>query len=203
MHTNDDWKTSLERFGAQIGNIEAVLHTQEEIRIRFAPQVILPAACQVSRNLYQYFVASCEIAHFSRPLTGHGNVISIVQGIPSSLFPASIWDAPGHPVVITDRGVEIDGPPSSMPSKRLYPVKSGLGAVFLVGWESEALELRVWGYDSDGLHGALRLIPSLTGVGQPDFVVVRKECAWRGSAGVLAMGFFDSHWRVSEGSYLS
>jgi hypothetical protein len=40
----------------------------------------------------------------------------------------------------------------------------------------------------------------LTGVGQPDFVVFGGSAKWRGIEGVLAMGFFDSEWKVTASS---
>jgi hypothetical protein len=46
-------------------------------------------------------------------------------------------------------------------------------------------------------------LPMLTGVGQPDFIIVSKRCAWEGAAGVHAMGSFDNSWGVSETSFVS
>ena len=181
-----------------MGNLGAILRTRGEMQVRFAPQSTLPMACQISRNLYQYFGASCDIGPLSKPVSDTSNVISVLQGPPKNN-----WATIGHPIVIGSTGVEVEGPSSCIPPKKLYPSEPGLGAIFLVGRSEEKLELRVWGYDTDGLQQALRLIPTLTGVGQPDFVIVRKECAWKGAAGVSAMGFFDSRWKVSNGSYLS
>jgi len=52
------------------------------------------------------------------------------------------------------------------------------------------LELDVWGSDARGLEIAARLVPMLTGVGQPDFVIADKTMLEQGAGGVLAMGFF-------------
>lgn len=87
--------------------------------------------------------------------------------------------------------------------KTVFPFESGMGAIFLRPLLGERLELVVWGLDKQGLRLAARLIPMLTGVGQPDFVVVRKRCAWEGAAGVLAIGLFDNFWEVSEASFIS
>ena len=60
----------------------------------------------------------------------------------------------------------------------------------------------VWGVDLVGLEQAARLVPALTGVGQPDFVVMSAECRLLGHAGVYAAGFFDYSWQISESSYI-
>lgn len=78
-----------------------------------------------------------------------------------------------------------------------------MGAIFLRPLLNERLELVVWGFDQQGLRQAARLVPMLTGVGQPEFVVVSQRCAWEGAAGVLAMGSFDNFWNVSEASFVS
>ena len=105
-----------------------------------------------------------------------------------------------HPIEIDgDCGVVLhkrDG------EKRRYALQNGLGAIFLRPLADERLELVIWGFDDTGLRLAARLFPMLTGVGQPDFIVVRKRMAWEGAAGALAMGSFDSLWQFSEASYL-
>ena len=105
-----------------------------------------------------------------------------------------------HPIGVNEsEGVSVrrhDGT-----QQRFGPL-AGLGAIFLRPRPDESLELVIWGYDKLGLRLAARLLPMLTGVGQPDFVIVRKECAWEGAAGVLAMGSFDNHWNLSEGSFV-
>ena len=87
--------------------------------------------------------------------------------------------------------------------KTMFPFEVGMGAIFLRPLLDERLELVVWGFDKQGLRQAARLMPMLTGVGQPDFVIVSKRCAWKGAAGVLAMGLFDNFWKVSRGSFFS
>lgn len=189
--------------------MEAILRTEGEMCIRYAPGGLLSVATQASRNLYQYFGASCEIAEYShsycKAVEGLvGNVISIIQGLPLDDFQSVGWTAQGCPIAITKSGISVDGPGKhhDARSKKFYHNEPGLGAVFLVPRAKEAMELLVWGFDADGLAQAVRLIPTLTGAGQPDFVVVRKQCAWEGSAGVFALGFFDAQWRVSAASYL-
>lgn len=78
-----------------------------------------------------------------------------------------------------------------------------IGAIFLRPLKSESLELVVWGADEEGLRTAARLAPMLTGVGQPDFVVVSKGILRKGADGVLALGFFDTQWKVSKNSFFT
>lgn len=82
----------------------------------------------------------------------------------------------------------------------IYGLEEGLGAIYLRPNEAGTLDLVVWGVDLAGLQYAARMVPMLTGVGQPDFVVVNKECAWKGAAGVHALGYLDSFWNISDGS---
>lgn len=42
------------------------------------------------------------------------------------------------------------------------------------------MKLMVWGGDLAGLRHAASLAPTLTGSGQPDFVVVSDRCRWNG-----------------------
>ena len=88
-------------------------------------------------------------------------------------------------------------------TETIFPFEVGMGAIFLRPLLDERLEVVVWGFDKQGLRQAARLMPMLTGVGQPDFIVVSKRCAWEGAAGVLALGSFDNFWRVSEASFIS
>lgn len=77
-----------------------------------------------------------------------------------------------------------------------------MGVIFLRPLEDEKLELVVWGSDIEGLEQAARLVPTLTGVGQPDFLVLSESCRWKGHAGLYAACFFDHSWRISPGSYI-
>ena len=86
---------------------------------------------------------------------------------------------------------------------RKYQFQEGLGAAFLRPLPDERLELVIWGYDDLGLRQAARLVPLLTGSGQPDFVIVSKKSRWQGANGALAMGFFDYSWNVSKASFFT
>ena len=153
-------------------------------------------ALQISRNLYQYFGADSEILEGAYDATlPSGNVITVATG--TAKLPMSLRS---HPIAIDDHsGVVIrkrDG------TQRKYAFQEGLGVIFLRPLSSERLELVIWGFDDSGLRQAARLLPMLTGVGQPDFVVVRRRMAWEGAAGALAVGSFDSFWQLSEASFL-
>jgi len=109
-------------------------------------------------------------------------------------FPLTIT----HPGVVALRGA--DG------RTRVYDSKAGLGAIFLRPLSrngNDQVELVVWGADEDGLETAARLVPMLTGVGQPDFVVADSKMLWGGAGEVLAMGYFDHRWNVTSESYLT
>jgi hypothetical protein len=69
--------------------------------------------------------------------------------------------------------------------------------------ENERLELVLWGSDVERLSQVSRLVPTVTGVGQPDFVVLGESARWKGIEGALAMGFFDHAWTVTPSSVVS
>jgi hypothetical protein len=129
-------------------------------------------------------------------MSSDGNIISIIQGIDDVS-----WNTPSFALqIVPDVGVVIA---ENGGHKRKYPFIAGLGAIYLQPLPHERLRLVIWGYDKYGLEYASRLVPMLTGVGQPDFIIVSKECWWKGTGGVLAMGFFDYMWNVSRASYLT
>lgn len=86
---------------------------------------------------------------------------------------------------------------------REYEGQDAVAAIFLQPGNGEGLELVVWGRDTEDARFAARLVPTLTGVGQPDFVVLSDSCKWRGVGGVTAMGFFDHEWNVSRSSFFA
>lgn len=155
-------------------------------------------ALQISRNLYQYFQADATIISKDDTDAGlpKGNVITIVEGID---LPQDFND--NFPIQISASG---DLTISDY-DERIWTYRASCihGAVFLKPLDGEALNLVVWGMDTSSVSQAARLVPTLTGVGQPDFVVLRKECKWRGLDGVAAAGFFDCSWKVSKTSFLS
>ena len=154
-------------------------------------------AVQISRNLFQYFAADSEIVNLSATPGSHsGNVISVSLGCDSPMLRSN-----SDPIGLNSaRGLYIHRPGGV---KTVLPFEIGMGAIFLKPLPGERLELVVWGFDKPGLRQAARLMPMLTGVGQPEFVVVSKRCASEGAAGVLALGSFDNFWKVSDASFVN
>ncbi|MCJ1391470.1 hypothetical protein MMC18_004334 [Xylographa bjoerkii] len=193
---DEQWKSSSQRYGSQLGALDAILRTKGPLLIQNQGSSTLSTALQISRNLYQYFAADCPITEsLDTNNTFPSNIISIFQGtekVPklAPSFPVEIDAAKG--ICIRDT----TGRP------KCYPFTAGIGALFLHPLPMERLQLVVWGYDEAGLRYASRLVPMLTGIGQADFIVASPECSWKGVAGVLATGFFDALWNVSAGSYL-
>lgn len=186
-----------QRYGRQLGALDAILRTSGRFAIVYSRSEALDVALQISRNLFQYFAADTEITHSkSLPLSFQGNVINLSLG-PSLSDPSR----KNHPISVEpDQGIVVRDA-SGFPKK--YEFEDGLGAAFLRPLPDEGLELVIWGYDDAGLRQAARLVPMLTGGGQPDFVIVSRKCRWRGASGVLAMGFFDYAWNISKASFLA
>ncbi|MCJ1244304.1 hypothetical protein MMC30_001502, partial [Trapelia coarctata] len=191
-----DWQTVSQRFGIQRGALDAILRTRGRLLIQYPDKHTMGIAKQIAQNLYQYFATDCEIVDSASITTAsQGNIISVVQGSEDTS-----WNIPSYAVELrSDKGIFIRDGTGQI---RHYPFDEGLGAVFLQPLADERLQLIVWGFDEAGLRYASRLVPMLTGVGQADFVVVSKECLWKGAAGALAMGSFDHAWNVSHGSFL-
>ena len=189
------WLTE-QRHGAQLGPLDSILRSVGRFLIRTSAPVH-DVALQISRNLFQYFSADSEIVDLCAAVgLQSGNVISVVLGSDSAMLGSC-----SDPVALDSSGglclCRSGG------TKTVFPFEVGMGAIFLKPLRDEKLELVVWGFDKQGLRQAARLLPMLTGVGQPDFIVVSKRCAWEGAAGVLAMGSFDNFWKVSEASFVS
>jgi len=150
-------------------------------------------ALEISRNLYQYYAADTEIAH-AVPETD-GNVVFLGRLADPFLGDSKVE----FPITISERFIVI----STLSGKAWrYKAEPGMGAIFVRPLPDERLMLVLWGSDELGLRRAARLLPLRTGVGQPDFVIVDRETTWAGAAGALALGMFDSEWRVSMGSCL-
>lgn len=177
--------------------MNALLRTKGTIRVYADEHALLDVALQISRNLYQYFRADTEIVSSGMPTeTGEGNVVRLVCGSklsPSILSSYPITIEPEYGLSMVRAGGH----------RRSYSLVPGLGAALLRPLPQERIELVIWGFDVEGIQQASRLVPMLTGVGQPDFVVFEKECRWKGAAGVRAMGFLDSSWNISESSYVT
>jgi predicted esterase len=193
---NGKWKTLQQRFGRQRGALDGIMRTVGSFNVMTCSKNTLDTAVQVSRNLYQYYHADSAITSCSSQDANHaGNLITLAIG---KDLRAGLLDT--YPIKILPIGIELRKSNSS--HIKVIPLEVGLGAIFLRPLRNEHLELVVWGSDESGLRQAARLVPTLTGVGQPDFIILSKEAAWQGHAGVIAMGFFDFEWRISEGSFV-
>ncbi|MCJ1377196.1 hypothetical protein MMC17_000288 [Xylographa soralifera] len=196
MTEDEHWKCLSQRYGSQLGALDAILRTKGPLVIQSQGSNTLEAALQISRNLYQYFGADCPITEsVDTDDTFPSNVISIYQGADKP--PET---APRFPVEVdATKGICIR---NAVGCQKCYPLTAGVGILFLHPLPMERLRLVLWGSDEEGLRSASRLMPMLTGVGQADFIVTSPECSWKGAAGVMAAGFFDSSWNVSAGSYM-
>ena len=124
-----------------------------------------------------------------------GNLVSVFQG--KKNIP---YFAPGFPIQLDEKsGIRVY---KEGGQQYRYNFEEGLGLICLKPFQNSKLELVLWGFDMTGLQLAARLFPMLTGVGQPDFVIVTRRMAWEGAAGLRALGYMDSNWRVSAASYL-
>ena len=177
--------------------MDTILRTTSAFTIRCSDSSV-GLALQISRNLLQYFGADSRIMLDSaRPTVethSTGNEIIIVEGteVPKS----ALADLP---LQIDDQSIRIRQSDGHI---RVLSKSAAVGAIFLRPLPHERLELVIWGTDSDGLREAGRLVPMLTGVGQPDFVVLGPDVKWKGHGGVLAMGFFDYQWNISKASFI-
>ncbi|KAL2863457.1 uncharacterized protein BJX67DRAFT_363566 [Aspergillus lucknowensis] len=215
-----DWQSLYQRYGRQVGAMDAILRTSGIFTIRICSIGIDGIALQTSRNLLQYFAADSRITHNcstsdtqdargSRPIRGNIITLSLGNNIPNST-------APNYPVRVTSTQIILSrtcsltnpGENAFLDSNEgchqyAFNHEPGMGALFLRPLEDESLELVVWGADIDGLEQAARLVPTLTGAGQPELIIISDSCRWNGHAGLYAAGHFDKFWQISSGSYIS
>ena len=173
----------------------AVLRSRGAFTIRYSGNESVSGhiAIQISRNLHQYFYADSKIVSAASYVAeGTGNVITL--GIGSDLPGGS---HPDFPIQIAAKSVTVR---DARGLERTYGGEGRISAIFLRPLGDERLELVVWGSDGEGLAQAARLVPMLTGVGQPDFVVLDDSARWKGVDGALALGFLDHSWEVTPSS---
>ena len=200
------WETSTasaassaghQRRSHQLGGMDAILRSHGHFSIVKHSKETDHIALQISRNLCQYYAADTDIAaNYTTALNTTGNIISIAIGedLPQEIDDQqSIWVT--HDGIIIDYNGENYGW-SAWQSK-------GLAAIFLRPLAGKRLELVVWGVNAKALETSARLVPLLTGGGQPDFIIMDQTMLWKGLEGTLGLGFFDWDWQVSQNSYLS
>ncbi|EFR01159.1 hypothetical protein MGYG_04163 [Nannizzia gypsea CBS 118893] len=190
------WRTISQKYGRQAG-VNAILRTRAPFTVIATTNETRDLALQTCRNLFQYLSADCVISSVAptrNATNAAGNDVTILLGASTNGNADS-----NSAISISTESLAI----KTSQGTTSYPFETGLGAIFIRPLEDERLELVIWGYDMAGLQQAARLVPVLTGVGQPDFVVVNKGTPLKGQGSLYAAGFFDSEWRVSAASYVS
>lgn len=190
----ENWKTVATRYGRQRGSLDSSLRATGPFCIESWGSDSFNLALQVSRNFLQYFGADSELSEpgKSRGNSFAGNFVILALG---STVPTAHLKT--FPIEIKSGSIHLD----TLRGQKIIPIDAGMGAAFLRPRPQENLELIIWGIDKRGLQQAARMVPSLTGAGQPDFVIFRDEARWKGIAGVMAMGFLDYRWQISQASY--
>lgn len=184
-----------QRQGRQLGSMTAILRSRGPFIIQHSASTNTShLALQISRNLHQYFQADTIIISsnsYLAPAHTTSNVITLAVG-------SSLKAQDSFPIHVSEAGATIR---HNQGQVQQYG-EDARGAAFLRPLDGERLELVLWGLDTEGLQQAARVVPMLTGVGQPDFVVLGESTKWRGIEGALAMGFFDSNWEVTASSFV-
>jgi len=178
----------------QFGRLDAILSSDDSFRIKSNSDAGQALALQISRNLFQYFGADSDIMDQNGAYEGKGNIISVVEG-------QNVWAGhfQHHPIEIVDGSICVRGDDGIV---KRYSADTN-SAIFLRPLPEERLELVIWGGNKSSLARAGRMLPMLPGVGQPDFIILSQESAWKGVEGVLTMGFFDSQWNITRSSFFS
>ncbi|KAF2146112.1 uncharacterized protein K452DRAFT_106041 [Aplosporella prunicola CBS 121167] len=188
---------SMNRRGRQLGTMDAILRTDGIFAVFPFAEGSEDIALQIIRNMYQYFFADAAIEdarEYDRQRWKGSKIIIAVDQVPTGAladFPIRVLGPSGLSIR------EADG------SRKEYDAEEGLSAIFLRPGEQESVELVIWGSNVENAAVAARLVPMLTGVGQPDFIVLSKSSRWKGAEGALAMGFFDQAWNVTSNSFFS
>lgn len=193
----------IQRHGRQLGAMDAILRTQGAFSIvqHTNSSAASHIALQVSRNLCQYFAADAELTSDYRSALENstGNIISVAIG---SDLPPSQHES--FPIQISEHGNEVLIRTGK--NKRRYSALrgSGLAAIYLRPIPGDQrLELVVWGIDEASLAVAARMVPMMTGSGQPDFIVADRTMLWKGIERIRAMGFLDWQWEVSGNAFFA
>jgi len=190
------------RTGRQLGGIDALLRTKGPFVISYLKPEAFPLAVDISRNFHTYFYADSQISG-SLPvdLPAHsGNRITL--GL-STAFPEA-----REPWPFAIRLTSVNPYRLSVKNHEgfwhdITATEGSLAAIWVEPLSEERVHLMIWGEDIEGLKQAARLVPTITGVGVPDFVILDGKTKWKGAEGVLAMGFFDSFWNITASSFIA
>ena len=196
--------------------MDAILRSRGVFRIRDLLGTLPEIALQISRNLHQYFGADTIISNdLKDEAIGSGNVIDVLL-LPQAEARTLSTDGAHRCRQLCDEFLHLRHTRDnndlmislSLPDGRekwyKTPANSwGFSGAFLSPLENEQLSLIVWGTSKEALRFAARLVPMLTGTGQPDFIICDQRCTWKGAEGVLAMGSFDHEWNITRSSFVS
>ncbi|KAF2723182.1 hypothetical protein K431DRAFT_265302 [Polychaeton citri CBS 116435] len=151
-------------------------------------------ALQISRNLCQYFAADTDLeVDYLSARQAQGNIVSIAVG-------ADLPTASGgyETIAVSDDELCI----REKTIVHCYGGEKELSAIFLRPLPSARLELVIWAQQARNLGVAARLVPTLTGVGQPDFVILGDALS-KGLENAVALGFYDESWGVSRNAFFT
>jgi hypothetical protein len=148
--------------------------------------------------MFQYYSADTVIFEGAgRPSQAIGNQITLATGKNLTSSPLSAF-----PIRTNEKDELIVRDGDGL--NRIFKAEDGLAAMFLRplgNLENPGLELVIWADTKENLKQVARLLPLLTGAGQPDFVVLRRDALWRGLDGAVALGFLDAFWNVTKSSF--
>ncbi|KAK3705806.1 hypothetical protein LTR37_013113 [Vermiconidia calcicola] len=193
-----DEATSSEHWGRQLGGLDAVLRSKGAFKIVRHSLEAEHVALQISRNLCTYFGADTDIVdEYDEALQAKGNVISVAVG--GDLPKSSMGN---HPFNVFADAISVPAGGDAYIVWEEGDNARGLTAVFLRPLPNGRLELVVWGVDAKALETGARLVPMLTGSGQPDFIVADRAMLSKGLEGVYGLGFFTADWEISSNSFL-
>jgi hypothetical protein len=210
MHQSDfpcEGKSDLShsiRSPLQFGGLEAILRmtTGKPFHIRYSNKKLRKLAVQISRNLYQYYGADTAVVHETEEGENTGGyLISIAVGVDDKSHRADNAKQSSFPIQISPETGRLRIRDAHGRWARPGGSSVKLGAIYLRPSLEDEQELVIWGESLAMIEQAARLVPMITGTGQPDFVIVREDAAWRGVDGTY-LGFFDAWWNVTESSVL-
>ena len=198
VSSDESWQSLGQRYGKQIGAMDAFLRTTSSFSIKVSGHC-MELALQLSRNFLQYYGADSNILRYGDEHTDDhdlaGNEIIILDV--GNMNPSA---PPDFPVQVNANSISVRDSDGHITE---FPKEPGLGGIFLQPLDNERLQLVIWGADVDGLRQAGRLVPMLAGGGQPDFIILGESSRWKGHGGALAMGFFDYQWNTSKASLIT
>ncbi|KAF2672220.1 hypothetical protein BT63DRAFT_191683 [Microthyrium microscopicum] len=185
----------------QFGGLTAILRgPKQPFIIHAVNDMLFDLALQVSRNLNNYLAANTDIKTPSsgNRSTPNGHKITLALG--SELPPVDFQFPEGveFPVRVSPRNsshLEFRSPSGRW--RPAVPDQGEVGAIFLRPSKQHGLELVIWGSNLGLAEQAARLVPMITGTGQPDWILCQKEMKWKGLDG-CEVGWFNAWWEIQE-----